>query len=100
MVEYRIQTDDIDLAEFYECAQDLGANQHNYDNSNESSIEDERQGNDVYGSRSQKKKDITVNFDTSNPNDARMKYDILQNRWKQLYSTNRSLRLQDAVKKH
>jgi hypothetical protein len=42
---------------------------------------------------------IVGNFDMSNVRDSTMKYAIVQQRWKKLYSDETSLRLQDAVKK-
>jgi hypothetical protein len=39
------------------------------------------------------------NFDMSNVRDSMLKYSIIQKRWKNLYSEENSLRLQDAVKK-
>ena len=40
------------------------------------------------------------NYDLSNVRDSRLKYAIIQRRWKTLYSEETSLRLQDAVKKY
>jgi hypothetical protein len=80
MVERHIQNDKIELDDFYECACDLGTNDHNYGDSNESSIVNEGLGNVVHGMACKQKKEETVSCDTSSPNDA-LKNKNFQNRW-------------------
>ena len=43
---------------------------------------------------------IVGNFDTTCVRESILKYKIVQEHWKKLYSAEPSLRLQDAVKKH
>ena len=44
--------------------------------------------------------EIVGDYDISNVMDSVVKYQIVQRRWKKLYSEETSLRLQDAVKKY
>ena len=43
---------------------------------------------------------IVGNFDVTNTHDAVLKYQIIQDRWKKLYSVESPLRLQDVFMKH
>ena len=43
---------------------------------------------------------IVGDFDTTYVRETILKYQIVQEHWKKLYSVETSLRLQDAVKKH
>ena len=43
---------------------------------------------------------LVGDFDTYDIRDNMLKYNIIQQRWKTLYNTESSLRLQDAVKKY
>ena len=88
MVHERIGMDERDSENFY----DIGDLQLE-----ESSCED-------YDDNSDESTPVSIhnavgNFDMSNVRDSMLKYSIIQKRWKNLYSEENSLRLQDAVKK-
>lgn len=77
----------------------MGADQHDIDKSNVSSIKDDRQGEEGNGSRSQKEMKVLVNFNTSDPMDSLFKYEIVQNKKREHILTNRSLRYRMLLKR-
>ena len=88
MVEERTSKDEMESDSFYEVSQ-MTSDTNSHDNDNASENMDG--GGDV---------NVVVNFDITYVRENILKYKIIQERWKKLYSAETSLRLQDAVKKH
>ena len=94
MVEERVHNEERESENFYDIGDDQSSiitsedDSDSTENSHDSSVNDSPDAN------------IVGNFDLSNVRDSSMKYAIVQQRWKKLYSDETSLRLQDAVKKY
>ena len=88
MVEERMSKDELESDGFYEVSQMTSdTNSHDDDNASENMDS----GGDV---------NVVGNFDITYVRENILKYKIIQERRKKLYSAETLLRLQDAVKKH
>ena len=90
MVEVRVDNNEDETENFYDVG-DV--------NINDSCLEEE----ESVGSDDSAESNLSTavgNYDLSHVRDSRLKYAIIQRRWKTLYSEETSLRLQDAVKKY
>ncbi len=90
MVEVRVDNNKDETENFYDVG-DV--------NINDSCLEEE----ESVGSDDSAESNLSTavgNYDLSHVRDSRLKYAIIQRRWKTLYSEETSLRLQDAVKKY
>ncbi len=89
MVEERVRNEERESDNFYDIGDEQSVMASIEDDANNS--EDSADGSPVVNT--------VGSFDLSNVRDSTMKYTIVQQRWKKLYSDETSLRLQDAVKK-
>ena len=94
MVEEHVHNEERESENFYDVGDDQSAIVTSEDDSDSSENSHNSSVNDSPATN------IVGNYDLSNVRESSMKYAIVQQRWKKLYSDETSLRLQDAVKKY
>ena len=86
MVEARIERDEVESETFYEVP--------------ETNVPASASGSGGSDSRSTNNSNRTLEYDSNNGSDNIDKYRLVHRRWKELYSTEEALRLNNAAKRH